>query len=494
MFLLQHYFNASVRRWPDKVAVSCQDDALTFQQLDLQSNRLARWLKASGATRGARVGFFMPKSVYAIVSILGIIKADCSYVPIDVKSPAQRMASIIASAEIDLVLVNNQSSSLLDGMDEARQTVTSLNVEHMPQLDHTALAAENLSIDLAYVLFTSGSTGQPKGVMITHGAIIDYVSWCISQYQLTANDAIANHAPLYFDNSTFDIYTALFTGATLHLVDDDLNAVLPRLVKWLDDRAITTLFCVPSVLTLLQKSRRLKPGTLATLRHVIFAGEVVRPDVLAGWIELYPDKQFTNMYGPTEITVDCTFHVVDNSSFDPSVPVPIGRARPNMELFIRLTDGNIVTATNCEGELLVRGASVARGYLANAARTAAAFIPHPDYPDIPERLYCTGDIVRADASGVLQFVGRTDSQIKLLGHRIELGEVEAAVTSVEGVQECIVVFNRDADVDEQHLAALVISDVTAEGGSPITHPFATTVHGSGQSDRSAEGNRHAADP
>ncbi len=462
MYLLQHYFHQSVQKWPDKTAVSCQQDSLTFQQLDEKSNQLARWIKSTGAKRGSKIGFFMPKSVGAILAILGSVKADCAYVPVDVKSPVQRMNAIIANAEISVMLVNNESAAVIDELKDQLRPVTILNVDELPDLDASVLPADNLSIDLAYVLFTSGSTGEPKGVMISHGAIIDYIQWCISYYQLTHEDAISNHAPLYFDNSTFDIYTALFSGATLHLVDDGLNAVLPRLVKWLDERKITTFFCVPSVLTLLLKSRRLKPGTLKTLRHVIFAGEVVRPDVLAQWIALYPDKQFTNMYGPTEITVDCTYYSIDNETFDPSSPVPIGHARPNMELFVRLSDGDIVPATNCEGELVVRGTSVAHGYLSNPEKTSDVFIRHPHHPSSPERLYCTGDIVRADADGVLQFVGRTDSQIKLLGHRIELGEVEAVLANIEGVEECIVVFNRDADPDDQHLAALVITDIPLE--------------------------------
>ena len=288
--------------------------------------------------------------------------------------------------------------------------------------------------------------------MIPHRAIIDYIDWCVQTYSITDQDNVSNHAPLYFDNSTFDIYTAFASGATLHLVPEIMNQGVPRLVKWLREHEISVFFCVPSVLTLLAMSRRLKADSFPDLREVIFAGEVVQVDALAAWMELFPNKRFTNMYGPTEITVDCSFQRVLSA---PDSPVPIGVARRNMELFVRTGDGTLSQDPGAEGELLVRGTSVAYGYLGDKDKTAAAFIQNPLHDDYPDRLYCTGDLVRINKQGELMFTGRADSQIKFLGHRIELGEIQARLVSMEGVSEGVVVFNQGESIADQAIGALV---------------------------------------
>jgi amino acid adenylation domain-containing protein len=330
-----------------------------------------------------------------------------------------------------------------------------INIDEAVAQDNTAIDYKNLSIDLAYVLFTSGSTGTPKGVMIPHKAIIDYIDWCVETYQLTDQDVIANHAPLYFDNSTFDLYTAFKTGATLHLVHDELNSVIPLLVKWLRDREITTFFCVPSVLTLLLKSRRLKEDSFPKLRHVICAGEVLPTDVLIEWMQRYPHLQFTNMYGPTEITVDCSYHVIHNLPSDRRTAIPIGKARKNMAMFVRDANGILSTDVGAEGELLVRGTSVAYGYLGDSERSAKAFIQNPTHKLFHDPLYCTGDFVRIDENGDFLFLGRADDQIKFLGYRIELGEIEASLRSIAGVEESVVVFNNCDDESLRELGALI---------------------------------------
>lgn len=454
-YLVQHYFESSARRFPDKPAVACREDVLSYRELDERSNALARHLIVSGVERGARVPFFMSKGVQSIISLLGILKADCAYVPLDVNSPGPRIQAILESTGTRHVIVNEASCGPMETIAE-RSGVQVINLDRIDSSDSRPRDYENLSIDLAYVLFTSGSTGTPKGVMIPHRAIIDYIDWCVECYELGPDDLISNHAPLYFDNSTFDIYTAFKSGATLHLVPDELNLVIPRLVTWIRQKEITTFFCVPSVLTMLHKSRRLKPDSFPALRHLIFAGEVVRPDVLKAWMELYPEVQFTNMYGPTEITVDCTYHRILQPQKDEAAPVPIGIARPNMEVFVRGEEGALSKNRGAEGELLVRGTSVAHGYLGDPDRTAASFIQNPLHDDFHDPLYCTGDLVRIDEDDRIQFVGRVDDQIKFLGYRIELGEIEAALNSVDSVGEAIVVFNQEATQEEQEIVALVL--------------------------------------
>ncbi len=451
--LAHQYFCRAAERFPDKVAVTCGRESTTYRELDQFSNAFARELKNHGIERGMYVPFFMAKSVHSMQAMLSILKADCAYVPLDYRSPRERLLSILDSTDASLVIVDDESGPALEalGID-----VPTLNISAFEPRETAALEYRNIDIDLAYVLFTSGSTGTPKGVMIPHRAIIDYIDWCVETFSITADDNVSNHAPLYFDNSTFDIYTAFASGATLHLVPEVLNEGVPRLVKWLREHEITVFFCVPSVLTLMAMSRRVKADSFPRLREVIFAGEVVQVDTLASWMELFPDKRFTNMYGPTEITVDCSFQRVLSA---PDSPVPIGIPRRNMELFVRGEDGTLSQEPGAEGELLVRGTSVAYGYLGDAEKTETAFIQNPRHNAYPDRLYCTGDLVRVNEAGEYLFVGRADSQIKYLGHRIELGEIQARLVAMDSVSEGVVVFHQGDSIADQAIGALVSVDV-----------------------------------
>ncbi len=460
--LVQDYFSQSAQCTPDKVAVSCESEQISYRALDEFTNAFARQLKSKGIARGQFVPFFMKKGINSIKSILATLKADCAYIPIDIHSPQQRLRAILASSNATLVIVDDHSQPIIEALLPEGECQL-LNVDQFSGGDHSPLVYSNLSIDLAYVLFTSGSTGVPKGVMIPHKAITDYIDWCVDVYAIGPDDVVANHAPLYFDNSTFDLYTAFKSGATLHLVHDELNAVIPRLVQWLNEREISVFFCVPSVLTMLLRSRRLKPDSLPALKHLICAGEVLPSAVLSEWMALYPHIQFTNMYGPTEITVDCSYHMISHPGA-PGSSVPIGKPRRNMELFVKTEDGGLSTAVGAQGELLVRGTSVAYGYLGDTAKTEKAFIQNPLNNNFYDPLYCTGDLVRIDDNNDFLFLGRADDQIKYLGYRIELGEVESALNTATGVEEGVVVFNNSDDEQLRAIGALVKvnTDTTVE--------------------------------
>ena len=238
---------------------------------------------------------------------------------------------------------------------------------------------------------------------------------------------------------------------------EELNAVLPFLVKWLSERKISIFFCVPSVLSMLHKSRRLKPDSFPALKHLIAAGEVLPPAVTAEWMKLYPHVTFTNMYGPTEITVDCSYYTIPTPPGPECTSIPIGKARPNMDLLIRVEDGRIINApdTGIEGELLVRGLSVAYGYLGDTERTKQVFIQNPHHNLFHDLLYCTGDLVRVDQAGNFIYLGRMDTQIKFMGYRIELGEIESIIGTIDGVEEVVVVYNNSSDESQKIIAALI---------------------------------------
>ncbi|MCH9694267.1 MAG: amino acid adenylation domain-containing protein [Gammaproteobacteria bacterium] len=465
--LVQQYFGESRNRHPDKIAVSCGDQSMTFLEVDDTSNAAANKLKSAGLPCKSFVPFFMKKGVNSIVSIMSILKSDCAYVPIDTNSPADRIAAILKASHARLVIVDAESRALFESLLGDTTDLDLFVIDDFDATDCAAPRCENLSIDIAYVLFTSGSTGVPKGVMIPHKAILDYIDWCVEEYALTEDDVIANHAPLYFDNSTFDLYTAFKTGAELHLVDEGVNAVIPRLVKWLRERRVTTFFCVPSVLSMLLRSRRLKDDSFPNLRHVICAGEVLPPDVLRVWMQKYPHIQFTNMYGPTEITVDCSYHVFREPPGADELNVPIGKARNNMELLVRTEDGSLSQTAGASGELLVRGTSVAYGYLGDEERSKSVFIQNPANEHFYDPLYCTGDLVEIRENGDFMFCGRADDQIKFLGHRIELGEIEAALVSVDGVLEGVVVYNEAPNTEDSAIGALLNLDESVSDASLI---------------------------
>lgn len=465
--LIQHWFAESARRFPDKVAVACRDEAVSYAQLDRETNARARDLAARGLVRGSFVPIFVPKSVNAIRGILSVLKADCAYVPIDVTTPARRLADVLAATRARFVLVDRTSAAKL------RELLPDASGLAIVDLDEPCAAADapvecrNLSIDVAYTLFTSGSTGTPKGVMISHDMILDYIDWCVETYEIGPDDVVANHAPLYFDNSTFDLWTAFQSGASLHLVHDELNLVMTKLVPWLQKREITVFFCVPSVMTILEKSGRLVPGALPKLRHAIAAGEVLHPDVVRRWMELYPHVRFSNMYGPTEITVDCTFHAIATMPAPDATAIPIGRPRRNMEVFVRREDGTLSDRPGDEGEIVVRGRSVSYGYLNDPERTAAAFFQNPRHDLFPDRLYATGDLARIDADGAFLFLGRRDQQIKYMGNRIELGEIEAMLLKAPGVVDGVVLFHDAPAAADKCIGALVQLQPGGEKGAVL---------------------------
>ncbi len=453
--LVQQYFINSATRFHDKAAVGCKNELITYGMLDGLTNAHARRMQRAGLQRGSFVPFFMTKGINSIKAILSILKADCAYVPLDAASPAQRLKEILAATSAKFAIVDRASEARFRELCGDMSGLVLMNIDDDPGTSSAPIVYENLSIDVAYVLFTSGSTGKPKGVMISHQMIIDYIEWCVETYGFTDRDVIANHAPLYFDNSTFDLYCAFKTGATLHLIHDEINLILSKLIPWLAQREISVMFCVPSVMTILLKSGRLVPGSLPRLRHVIAAGEVLPTEVVRAWMKLFPHIQFTNMYGPTEITVDCTFHVIVQPPGSEVTSIPIGKARSNMEVFALLEDGTLSKEAGAEGEIVVRGKSVAYGYLNDDERTRTSFIQNPRHSQFHDPLYRTGDLARIAADGSFLFIGRRDQQIKYMGNRIELGEIEAALLRIESVAEAVVVFNDSPLAEEKCIGALI---------------------------------------
>jgi len=456
--LLHEWVSRQARRRPDAVAVVGEREMLTYAQLESLSNRLARILKRGGCRRGERVALLMPKSPTAIVSLLGIYKADCVYVPLDPASPPRRLAKILEACDSTWLLAGGPVTDLLAALVDDDRSVGSIAVGWMDakplhagpfggggfglgdlqSCSDDPLEYENTRHDPAHILFTSGSTGIPKGVVITHDNVIHFVGWATTYFGMDSSERASAHAPLNFDLSVFDIFGTFAVGGRLHLVPPELNLLPNQLAEFVRHAELTQWFSVPSVLNYLAKFDVVRRGDFPTLRRVLWCGEVLPTPSLMYWMERLPHVRFTNLYGPTEATIASSYYTVPGCPADPHAPIPIGVACDGEELLV--LDASMEPVLPGEaGELWIGGVGLSPGYWRDPARTAEAFRPHPSRAKAPGRIYRTGDLARVGDDGLVYFLGRTDSQIKSRGYRIELGEIEAALNALAGLQECAVV-------------------------------------------------------
>jgi D-alanine--poly(phosphoribitol) ligase subunit 1 len=433
------YLYQSVRQYPHRVAVSEKDREVTYVDLWDRAGGLARCLVKAKAGTGGPIAVYLPKSIDAVISFVGILLSGNFYCPLDVKSPAVRTATILANLSPTCVITSQEFVyKLIECGWSADQLVVLDNFvwEHLPECS----IPQQIDTDPIYVIYTSGSTGTPKGVTISHRGVIDYIDWARSVYPVVEVDVIGNQAPLFFDNSTLDIYLAFACGATLHLIPEEMFAFPVRLVEYVAKRGVSFIFWVPSVMTLIANTDALQGRELARLRLVLFAGEAMPARTLNYWRGRLPEALYSNLYGPTEVTVDCTYYLVDREITDDEL-VPIGSPCRNTEILLLDSENRPVVGEDI-GELCVRGSSLALGYWNEPEKTAAAFVQNPLRPHYPERIYRTGDLVKRNQFGELVFIGRKDSQIKHHGYRIELGEIEAAASSLSELLAVCVLYNQ----------------------------------------------------
>ena len=433
------------------------DESLTYGELETLSNRLANLLRDGRSRRGNRVCLFLPKSPLAITSMLAVLKADGAYVPIDIASPAPRVARIVEAAEPSVVLVARDAVALVDelvagGVLGADVHIGTIEDEELrgesfassfarpdwDAFDDTRPASENRPEDLAHILFTSGSTGVPKGVMITHSNVLHFVDWATEYFGTKAGDRISGHPPLHFDLSTFDVFATLGSGATLHLVPALLNLLPPKLADFIRDAELTQWFAVPSAMTHMASFGVVTPGAFPSLERVIWCGEVLPTPVLMTWMDAVPQATFTNLYGPTEATIASSFYRVLERPRSETESIPIGVACDGEELLV-LDEGLQPVPPGEIGDLFIAGVGLSPGYWRDEEKTRAAFLPDPRSPESGARIYRTGDLATVGEDGLVSFLGRADSQIKSRGYRIELGEIETALNAFDDVGECAVV-------------------------------------------------------
>jgi len=480
--LLQHWIRQQAERRPEQVALVMLDHTVTYGELEARSNQLARLLKATGCRRGDRVCFIIPKSPAAIVAILGILKADCMHVPVDPLSPVCRVAKILSRTDPRYILgvgsVANFFDELfalesvrastrigwLDGSAlEGRTFTPDFSWEDVRAYPSEPLECQNDSMDPAHILFTSGSTGEPKGVSITHSNVMHFVEWGIKYFGINSFDRISCHAPLYFDLSYFDIFGALAAGAQLHLVPPELSLLPNKLADFIRISGLTQWFSVPSVLRYMAKFDVIRFHDFPLLKRLLWAGEVFSTPALTWWMKRLPHVTFTNLYGPTETTIASSYYTVPACPQDERARIPIGRACDGEELLV-LDDGLRPVPRGVIGHLYIRGVGLSPGYWRDGEGTRRAFLPYG--PDACDRIYRSGDLARVGEDGLVYFVGRADSQIKSRGYRIELREIEAALYTLEDLEECAVI----AIPTDNFEGNLICCAYVVADGFRATHP------------------------
>ncbi len=433
-----YWLDETAARFPDKTAYVDEKKEVTFGELRAQARRIGGELALRGLFKKP-VAIFLEKGVDVLVSFMGTAYSGNFYSPIDVDMPGSRVDKILEVLQPVVVITTAPLKEVFSqyaykGEFLLLEDVLEKEADDAREAALEAARRKCIDTDLLYVLFTSGSTGVPKGVTINHRAVIDYIDWVTETFEITEKDSFGNQAPFYFDNSILDIYSALKTGATVYIVPKNLFAQPVLLLEYLQEKKINTIFWVPSALIVVAKLKAFRNVDLSdTLKRVLFCGEVMPNKQLNVWRKFLPNVQYANLYGPTEITDACTYYIVDRE-FTDEEPLPIGIPMPNTDILV-LNEKDEPVQGDEAGELCVRGTSLSMGYYNNPEKTREAFVQNPLNQAVPELIYRTGDIVKYNERGELLYLSRKDFQIKHMGHRIELGEIETAVSSLEEISQ-----------------------------------------------------------
>ncbi len=446
--MITHIYNfleKSLASFSDKTAFvepfAKERKEITYKNFDLFSKKVAsEILRKLGNNNPIQspVLIILPKGIDCLISFFGVALSGNFYTLLDEKSPKERVEKVIEILKPKLFITSKELK-----FDLALPTLYTEDFESFNIDKNLIQVAKEKHIDtnLLYVLFTSGSTGIPKGVSIAHKSVIDYTFWVCETFKFDENEILANQAPFYFDNSILDIFSSVKAGATLHLLPNHLFAFPNKILECLEKERVSAIFWVPSVLIYFANTNAVKASILKNLKKVLFAGEIMPNKQLNIWRKHLPDTLFANLYGPTEITVDCSFYMVDREFKDEEL-LPIGKACKNIELLVFDENMNLINPKQIgiKGELYVRGTSLSLGYYNDKEKTQKAFIQNPLHDNYLDLLYKTGDIVAYNEQGELLCYGRADNQIKYMGHRIELGEIESIINSHPQVKNSACIF------------------------------------------------------
>lgn len=435
------YLEATAKRLPEQIAFAGAEGELTFAALEATAKRIGTYLTRFGG-RNCPMAVMMQKTPVSVAAFLGCVYSGNFYTPIDVTMPKERVVSILNTLQPKVLLIDEKSRKTAAGLGYAGEIVVLEEILET-EIDEPALRKirlQAIDTDPLYALFTSGSTGVPKGVVISHQSVVNLTEWYTEAFDITEKEIIGNQAPFYFDSSVKDIYAVLKTGAKMEIIPKMLFSFPLKVLQYLEEKQINYIDWVPSALCIVVNTGALDKVRPSALKKIMFCGEAMPTKQFNLWREKYPDAMFANIYGPTETTVDCTYYIIDREFADDE-PLPIGYGCRNTDVFI--LNGDRLAEVGESGELCVRGRCLALGYYNNPEKTVEAFIQNPLNPYYPEKIYKTGDIAKYNERGEIIFLARKDHQIKHMGHRIELGEIETAVNSIAQITAGVCLYDTE---------------------------------------------------
>lgn len=436
-----NFLERAVDAYPDRTAFSDASGEITFAALQNQAKSVAAaLLKLTKTGRTSPVIVYLEKSIKSIVSFMGILYAASPYVPIDYLIPINRFEKTAENLKPSAIITDKNGAEKLKDLELNAKILIFDEISNTKAdnelIEKTVSAVCDL--DPAYIMYTSGSTGTPKGVTVSHRGVIDYIYWIINTFPIDQNSIIGMQSAFHFDNSIFDMFVPMLTGAKTVIIPEILFMYPEKLTDFLRQEKISVIFWVPTVMINTADENILN---LPDLKLIMFAGEVMPMKQLNIWQKALPDCMYVNMYGPTEATDIATYYTVDRK-YENHETLPIGKPCANMRCLI-LNDKNEECKTEEQGELCILGSGIALGYWNEKELTAKAFCQNPLNTTYDETMYRTGDLVYKNDEGNIIFLGRRDSQIKLRGNRIELGDIESAAVSIDGIKNACAIFDAE---------------------------------------------------
>lgn len=456
MYNILEYLERSAKRFPNKIAFADKDTDITYEQLVERSKRIGSQLATKFQPRSP-IPVFMEKSVDTICLFFGIVYAGCFYVMLDTKQPKSRLEHILETLQTNTIITSEKQEMDLKKLAFEGEVLQLSTLES--SIDEACLAniaSQALDIDPLYGIFTSGSTGIPKGVIVAHRSVIDFIDIFTETFDLTSDEVIGNQAPWDFDVSVKDIYSTIATGATMQIIPKQYFSMPSKLIDFLCEREVTTIIWAVSAVCIISTLKGFE-YQVPPLKKVMFSGEVMPIKQLNIWKEYLPDAMYVNLYGPTEITCNCTYHII-KEDYVPGDVIPIGKAFKNEHVFLLDDEDHLVEEPGKLGELCVSGTAVTLGYYNNPEQTNKAFCQNPLNTRYLETIYRTGDLAYVDQENRFCFASRKDFQIKHMGHRIELGEVESGMEKIEQIKRACCLFEHnkiygfyDGDIDRKEV-------------------------------------------